>query len=265
MNKSTYNIAKMDCLSEENIVRMKLESLHNVKGLNFETPQRKLYVMHEDDAASITAAIDSLRLNSSFINTQKIDEAEALLFSNTAGQQRKLLWQVLAINFFFFLVEMISGFISGSMGLVADSLDMLADSIVYGLALFVVGKALFQKRRIAKVSGYLQFLLATVGIIEVVRRFLGFEEVPNFKTMIIISILALLGNALTLYLLQKSRNKEAHIKASTICTSTDVITNAGVIVAGILVYFTASNLPDLIIGAIVFVLVGIASYRILKL
>ncbi|MEO9021866.1 MAG: cation transporter [Ginsengibacter sp.] len=265
MNKSTYNIAKMDCLSEEQIVRMKIEGLHNVKSLEFEIPQRKLYVMHEGDASPITAAIDSLHFNSTLIKTQEVDEEESLLFSNTAGDQRKLLWQVLAINFFFFLVEMIFGFISGSMGLVADSLDMLADSLVYGLALFVVGKALFQKRRIAKISGYLQLLLASVGIIEVVRRFMGFEEAPNFKTMIIISLLALAGNALTLYLLQKTNNKEAHIKASTICTSTDVITNAGVIVAGILVYFTASNLPDLIMGAIVFVLVGFASYRILKL
>lgn len=265
MNKSTYNISKMDCLSEEQQIRMKLEGLHNIKALNFEIPQRKLYVMHEGDASAITAAIDGLHLNSSLIKTQAADDDEALLFSNAAAQQRKLLWQVLAINFFFFLLELITGFISGSMGLVADSLDMLADSMVYGLALFVVGKALYQKRNIAKISGYLQLLLATVGIIEVVRRFLGYEEAPDFKTMIIVSILALIGNAFTLYLLQKSKDKEAHIKASTICTSTDVITNAGVIVAGVLVYFTASNLPDLIIGAIVFVLVGLASYRILKL
>jgi Co/Zn/Cd efflux system component len=38
-----------------------------------------------------------------------------------------------------------------------------------------------------------------------------------------------------------------------------VIVNAGVIVAGILVYFTSSNLPDLIAGTIVFALVGVGS------
>ena len=265
MNKTTYNIEKMDCLSEEQIIRMKLEGFPGIKSLQFEIPQRKLFVMHEGDAKPISKTIDSLHLNSSLIKTQVIDKEEVALFSSNTGRERKLLWQVLAINFFFFLLEMIAGFISGSMGLVGDSLDMLADSVVYGLALFVVGKALYQKRKIAKISGYLQLLLASVGIIEVVRRFLGYEETPNFKTMIIVSFLALAGNAFTLYLLQKSRNNEAHIKASTICTSTDVITNAGVIVAGILVYFTSSNLPDLIMGAIVFVLVGIASYRILQL
>lgn len=265
MNKTTYNIEKMDCLSEEQIIRMKLEGFPGIKSLQFEIPQRKLLVMHEGDVAPISKTIDSLHLNSSLIKTQLIDEEEAALFSNNTGLERKLLWQVLAINFFFFLVEMISGYLSDSMGLVADSLDMLADSVVYGLAIFVVGKALIQKRKIAKVMGYLQLLLAVAGFIEVVRRFLGYEEMPNFRTMIIISVLALGANAYTLYLLQKSKNKEAHIKASTICTSMDVITNAGVIVAGILVYFTSSNLPDLIMGGIVFVLVGIASYRILQL
>jgi Co/Zn/Cd efflux system component len=265
MNQTIYNIARMDCLSEENLIRMKLESFPGVKALKFEIPERKLYVMHDGDAGQISQAIDSLHLNSSLIKTQVLGEEEAPLFLNNTTQERKLLWQVLAINFLFFLVEIISGYLSDSMGLVADSLDMLADSVVYGLALFVVGKALIQKRKIAKAMGYLQLLLAMAGFIEVVKRFLGYEETPNFRTMIIISVLALGANAYTLYLLQKSKSREAHLKASTICTSMDVITNAGVIIAGILVYLTASDLPDLIIGAIVFILVAMASYRILKL
>jgi Co/Zn/Cd efflux system component len=45
----------------------------------------------------------------------------------------------------------------------------------------------------------------------------------------------------------------------------DVIVNLGVIVAGVIVYLTASMLPDLIVGTIVFVLVGRGAYRILQL
>lgn len=80
MNKTTYNVTSMDCLSEEQIVRMKLDGLHNIKSLKFELPQRKLYVMHEGDATAITEAIDSLHFNSSLIETRKIDEEEALYF-----------------------------------------------------------------------------------------------------------------------------------------------------------------------------------------
>jgi Co/Zn/Cd efflux system component len=83
--------------------------------------------------------------------------------------------------------------------------------------------------------------------------------------MMIVSLFALVGNVVTLYLFQKSKSKEPHMKASMIFTSTDVIVNAGVLIAGAVVYFTASNLPDLIIGTIIFAFVRFSSYRILKL
>lgn len=255
----------MDCASEESIVRMKLEGMENIKALQFDTVQRKLNVIHEGNAEPITAAIDSLNFNSTLLKTVHIDDEEVLLLTDTTNHERKLFQQVLAINFFFFILESITGFIAGSMGLVADSFDMLADSIIYALALFAIGSSITKKKSVARLMGYLQIIVAILGFIEVAKRFLEQEEAPVFQTMIIISILALAGNATSLYLLQKARNKEAHIKASTICTSSDVIVNLGVIIAGVLVYFTSSNLPDLIIGTIVFALVGIGAYRILKL
>ena len=64
--------------------------------------------------------------------------------------------------------------------------------------------------------------------------------------------------------MSKSKD-DAHMKASMIFTSNDVIINIGVIVAGILVLWLNSNKPDLIIGTLVFVLVVQGAFRILKL
>ena len=83
--------------------------------------------------------------------------------------------------------------------------------------------------------------------------------------MIGISFLALAGNAACLYLLQKSRSTEAHMRASMIFTSNDVIANIGVILAGALVYITASKLPDLAVGVVIFLLVARGAVRILRL
>ena len=265
MQKTTYKIARMDCPTEENLIRLKLEGNKNIKALQFNLSERQLEIIHLGKADPITSAIQSLNSSSSVLKTADVDESEELLFSDSSGLERKLLWQVLYINFFFFLLELITGYFSKSIGLIADSLDMLADAVVYGMALFAVTEALAKKVKIARLSGYLQLILALFGFIEVIRRFIGYDETPNFKTMIGISFFALLGNAITLYLLQRSKNKEAHMQAYLIFTSTDVIINVGVIIAGALVYFTHSNLPDLIVGTIVFVLVGIGSYRILKL
>ena len=151
------------------------------------------------------------------------------------------------------------------MGLVADSLDMLADSFVYGISLFAIGGTIGLKKNIAKTAGYFQIILAVLGFVEVIRRFVGQVEIPVFSTMIVVSIFALIANGICLLLLQKSKSNEVHMQASLIFTSNDVIINLGVIIAGILVYFSKSNLPDLIIGTIVFVLVIQGARKILSL
>jgi Co/Zn/Cd efflux system component len=252
----------MDCSSEEQMIRLQLEGLSNITALQFDVPNRKLDVYHTDHHEPIYQALDRLQLDAKFVETDTVDG-----FSSTdnIASERKLLWQVLVINFFFFSLEMLTGFISNSMGLVADSLDMLADSLVYGLALFAVGGTIVRKKSIAKTSGYFQLALAVFGFAEVIRRFLGHGEVPVFQTMIVISILALIGNTASLFLLQGSKNQEAHMQASMIFTSNDVIINLAVIVAGVLVFLTSSKFPDLIIGAFVFVIVARGAYRILQI
>jgi len=261
MDKSVFKISKMDCSSEENLIRMKLNDMKSIQDLDFDITNRELTVYHVGQINEIETAIHQLNLNSRLLETNQINQ---MVFSESANQ-RKLLWTVLLINFGFFLIEITAGFISRSMGLVADSLDMLADSIVYGLSLFAVGSTVAFKKQIAKVSGYFQILLAVLGFIEVIRRFVGIETLPSFETMIVVSTFALLGNGICLYLLQKSRSQEAHMKASMIFTSNDVIINIGVITAGILVHLLDSNKPDLIIGAIVFILVIQGAFRILNL
>lgn len=192
----------------------------------------------------------------------KTEQTEQIDFEENTNQ-KKLLWAVLAINFAFFLIEMTTGLISKSMGLVAD---ILADSFVYGISLFAVGGTLTKNKRIAKIAGYFQIILAALGFLEILRRFLGDEKLPDFSTMIVISVFALIANAFCLYLLQKSKSKEnAHMQASMIFTSNDVIINLGVIIAGLFVLWLDSGIPDLVIGSIVFILVVQGAIRKLKL
>ena len=252
----------MDCPSEENLIRMKLDGISSIANLDFDVPNRKLTVFHSGEIDQIEKSVIELNLGGKKISTEKTDRTD---FEENKNQ-KKLLWSVLVINFAFFIIEMTTGLFSKSMGLVADSLDMLADSFVYGISLFAVGGTLIKKKRIAQLAGYFQIILAIIGFVEVLRRFIGDEKLPNFSTMIIVSIFALIANGICLYILQKSKSKdEAHMKAIMIFTSNDVIINLGVIIAGIMVDWFSSNKPDLIIGTIVFALVIQGAFRILKL
>lgn len=263
MFKSEYHISKMDCPSEENMIRMKLDGLQVIKKLDFDIENRNLTVFHSEEDKEILFRLESLNFGAKLTRSGSVDEKELVV--ENPDVQSKLLWSVLIINFGFFIIEMTTGLISKSMGLVADSLDMLADAFVYGLSLWAVGSTLTRKKKVARLSGYFQLTLALLGIFEVVRRFIGFEEMPDYRIMIGVSILALVANAVCLYLLQKSKSNEAHMKASMIFTSNDVMINAGVIIAGFLVLFTQSKYPDLIVGSIVFLIVIRGAIRILKL
>ncbi len=252
----------MDCPSEETLIRANLDGITEIANLDFDIPNRKLTVFHNGQVEQIEKSILELNLGGTKISTETTEQTQ--FEENT--NQKKLLWTVLAINFAFFVIEVTTGLISKSMGLVADSLDMLADSFVYGISLFAVGGTLTRKKRIAKLAGYFQVTLAIIGFVEVLRRFFGTEELPDFTTMIVISTFALIANGICLYLLQKSKSKdEAHMKATMIFTSNDVIINLGVIAAGVLVNWLNSNNPDLIIGTVVFILVIQGARRILKL
>ena len=252
----------MDCPSEENLIRMKLDGITSIKGMSFNIPERELTITHDGEIEKIEKSIDELNLGSKKLKTEKTDDTAI----ENENSQRRTLWIILAINFSFFIIEMNFGIISKSMGLVADSLDMLADSFVYGISLFAVGATTIKKKRIAKLAGYFQIILALIGFSEIIRRFISVDTIPIYTTMIVVSLLALIANGVSLYLIQRSKGKEeAHMKASMIFTSNDVIINSGVILAGVLVYLLDSKIPDLIIGSIVFIVVIQGALRILKL
>ena len=83
--------------------------------------------------------------------------------------------------------------------------------------------------------------------------------------MIVVSIVALFANVWCLALIHKHKDGEVHMKASWIFSANDVIVNTGVIISGVLVYVLGSNLPDLIIGALVSLIVIRGGVSIIKM
>lgn len=259
---SKFNVPKMDCPCEESLIRLKLENSPLVERLDFDLVERTLVVVHHGEVESIQEQLETLNLGAKLTVSSPCDGTKS---ETTSKVQRKALRWVLVINFLCFIIEATTGIISQSMGLVADSLDMLADALVYGMSLMAVGTTVARQQKVAKLSGYLQISLAVLGLIEVVKRFVGLETPPDFLVMIVISFIALMANTASLWLLQRTKSKEAHIQASVIFSANDVIVNIGVIVAGLLVGLLNSNTPDLIIGIIVFLIVIRGAIRILKL
>ena len=179
-----------------------------------------------------------------------------------ASQKRVLYW-LLGINATMFFVEMTVGILADSTALIADSMDMLADAVVYGIGIYAVGKSILHKAKAAKISGYFQLLLGVIILIDITRRlFLGSEPISSL--MIGMGFIALIANVVCLVIIRNHKNDEVHMRASWIFSANDVIANMGVIIAGVLVVWLDSRVPDLVIGCVVSIVVLRGAWMILK-
>jgi len=263
VHRSVFKIPRMDCAAEEQLVRRALEDEEGVRQLSFDLAARTLTVRHEGAPGLLSAKLGPLGLGAALSETgpaPPIPEGEA---TRNASEARTL-GVLLAINGVMFLVELVAAWLAESTGLLADSLDMLADATVYGVALYAVGRAAALKRRAARLMGWLQVILALGVLGEVVRRLL-LGSAPEAPLMMGIALLALAANVVCLLLIARNRHYGIHMMAVFICSANDVIANAGVIAAAVLVGRTGSNVPDLAIGTIIGVVVLVGGVRILRL
>ena len=260
MTVSRFHVPGMDCSAEEQLVRMALSDVGAVQRVDVDLDQRDVIVEHDTSAAAIDAVLQPLGLG-----TEHVDDASEIGPGADTRRERNALIVALVINAGFFVGELTVGLISRSMGLIADALDMGADASVYALSLAAVGTAAARKKQLARISGYLQVGLATIGLFEVLRRFLVETELPDPTSMVVLSALALAGNIATLVVLHRVRSGEAHLQASWIFTANDIKVNGLVIAAAIGVAVTDSAVPDLVAGGIIFVVVANGARRILKI
>jgi Co/Zn/Cd efflux system component len=262
MNKTRFLVPKMDCAAEERLVRMALEGRSQVHRLEADLGARELLVVHEGNANDIADLVRPLNLGAEILETTEASELDEVKPPSSAeGRTLKL---VLAINAVMFAGEAIGALVADSSALLADSLDMFADAAVYAIALFGVHRAHGTQLKAARVSGLLQLLLAIGALAEVVRRVL-FGSEPEAPLMVIVALAALTANVTCMWLLARHRHGGAHMKASWIFTTNDVIANLGVIVAAAMVRLTASNVPDLVVATVIALVVLNGAIRILRL
>jgi len=233
----------------------------------FDLPQRRLEVVHSSAAEELVALLQPLGLGARLGESAEVTDVAPGPTADSreiASREAATLRLLLLINAVMFAVELAAGWIAESAGLIADSLDMFADAAVYGLSLYAVGRPLARQTRAAHVSGWLQISLAAGAFTDVVRRY-WFGSAPEPPVMIGVALLALAANVTCLALLARHRHAGAHMRASWIFSTNDVLANLGVIVAAGLVGWLGTPLPDLVIGCLIAGVVLVGGLRILRL
>lgn len=262
LQESVFAVPKMDCPSEERMIRVALDGLEGIEDIRCDLANRQVRVVHSANQQNIASRLERLELGATLLET--IAGSLPVGAGTDSAQETRTLRVVLAINAVMFVGELLMAWFAQSAGLLADSLDMFADAAVYGLALYAVGRSAQIRTRTAHVAGWLQAALAIGALVEVARRFV-WGSAPEPPLMMVVATVALVANVTCLWLVSRHRDGGTHMKASVIFSANDVIANAGVIVAGAVVAWTGSRYPDLVVGIVISAIVLLGARRILRL
>ncbi len=168
--------------------------------------------------------------------------------AHTADGERRMRWNLL-ITAAFFLVELIAGFLTGSLALLSDAAHMATDVMALGIALAAIhlGRRPADARR---TYGYRRFeiLAAAVNaagllvisvfiLLEAWRRFQNPETVDT-SGMLLVAFLGLVVNLIAVQLLHAGAAHSLNMRGAYLEVLSDLVGSALVIVAALVIRYT---------------------------
>lgn len=166
------------------------------------------------------------------------------------GDQRRVLVTVMTVNLMMFVAEFGAGVFGQSSALMADSVDMLGDAFVYALSLYALSRGPRWEAGAALTKGLIILGFGLLIIGQLIFK-ISSGVTPSSGIMMLFSSIAVVANGFCLTLLWRFRKLNVNMSSTFECSRNDVLSNFGVLIAGMLVGLTRSAWPDIIIAAII--------------
>lgn len=171
--------------------------------------------------------------------------------------------------------EIIGGFLSNSLALLSDAGHMLTDALAIGLSLFAMNLARrpatakrtygYHRAEImaALANGVILILLSIYIFYEASQRFWDTPEVKS-PLMLIVAGIGLAANIIGLFLLRRGSGRSINIRAAFWHIIGDTLSSVGVIIAGVIIYFTGWYIADPILAVVIGLVILWGALRIVK-
>jgi cation diffusion facilitator family transporter len=184
--------------------------------------------------------------------------------AGTDGVYARILWVCLVANALMFGVQVVAGYLAGSVSLLANALDFLSDAVNYGISLYVLARSVAVRAYASLFKGVSLGLVGLWVAVETLLHALS-PRAPEAMTMGAVSVLALMVNVGCALLLYRFRAGDSNRESVWLCSRNDAIGNIGVMVAAGLVWWMASAWPDIVLAGVMAWLALSAAWRIVRL
>jgi cobalt-zinc-cadmium efflux system protein len=195
--------------------------------------------------------------------------------SHTHGASRLAIGGAFAITAAFLVVEVVGGYISGSLALLADAGHMLGDAAALGMSLWASSLALrpadhrrsFGYRRAEVLAAFINALalLLIAGMIlrEIPERF-DPAHVVHERPMMIVAAVGLAANLLAGAILFRASKRSINAKGAFLHVLADSLGSVAVLVAGGAIYLTGWTLADPVASIVIVALITFGAIRLLR-
>jgi Co/Zn/Cd efflux system component len=169
------------------------------------------------------------------------------------AKQRRVLMIVMIINCVAFAGMVSGSVVSGSSALLSGTLDNLGDAMAYLVSLAVLGASAAAKARAALFKSLLMGIAALVVFVQLILRG-AYPVTPIAEIMGLAAAANLIANAVCFALLTPHRADDINMASVWHCSRNDLAEGLAVVATAAAVYWTASPLPDLLIGSLLLLL-----------
>lgn len=181
----------------------------------------------------------------------------------------------IVLNFAFVIIEVMVGLAIHSLSLLSDAGHNLAD--VASLAMSLIAFRLLKVKPTEKYTyGYKKttilvallngsILLVSLGAIgyEAIHRLIAPEPLPG-KTISIVAAIGIVINALTALLFLRGKDNDLNIRGAFLHLLSDAIVSAGLVVGGLLIFYTNLFWIDAALSLIVAIVILFSTWGLLK-
>ena len=180
----------------------------------------------------------------------------------------------IGLNLLYTIIEFAVGFRINSLALISDASHNLSDVASLGISL--VGIILAQKASTHSLTyGYKKASILASLINAILLVFIVFkiiiEAVERLNTppqmesngIIITAAIGVVINAVSAFLFYKGQKNDINIKGAFLHLMVDALVSVGVIISGVIIYFTGWNLADVVISFIIAVVILISTWGLL--
>ena len=182
--------------------------------------------------------------------------------TDTVG--RNVLVIAFIINLIMITADLTYGLMMNSASLLSDAANNAGDVFILGSSLFVLSSTTVVKHKLALLKGIIMTAFGLWAFYHVYLGIIGESQLSG-GIISIVGVMSLIGNSTVALIMYRHQHKDINFMSAFICCRNDAIASAGIILAGLLVVYTRSFWPDIIIGAAIAVIVCNGGIKIIRL